>query len=238
VDAGLADNCAVTMPEPVDATQKLVLDAIWALLLRAGRWPTFQELDRHLDQLHDLDAADLLRDVPPGLLDGVNAGRVVPVGGTTTIGLTAAGVYATGHAQRELDLFLAVVRHAAAVERAYDPPADQPNLQAGLTAADVATVLGLSLPEDAALLTRLSVLLSTERWGWTSFGGLGTEAWTVGVDREVRRFRNVRDIATYWGLRPKHWLPTSPRLRRLSGRPPATTPPTGRGQPWNTSMCW
>lgn len=35
---GLADNRFVTMPEPVNATQKVALDAIWDLLLRGGRW--------------------------------------------------------------------------------------------------------------------------------------------------------------------------------------------------------
>ncbi|MEU8608083.1 Ltp family lipoprotein [Actinoplanes sp. NPDC048791] len=218
------------MPEPVDATQRIVLDAIWALLLRAGRWPTFHELDQHLYRLHDLDAARLLPEMPPGLLHGVNSGSSISIAGTTTIGLTAAGAAATGRARRELDLFLAVVRHAAAVQRDYDPPADQPDRQAVLAAADVAMLLGLSLPEDAALLRRLGAILYTERWGWTTFGGRGTEAWTAAVDREVRRFRNVRDLSTYWELRPKHWLPNAPvppAARRQAARDDTADRPRG-----------
>ncbi|WP_433731834.1 Ltp family lipoprotein [Actinoplanes sp. CA-051413] len=198
------------MPEPVGAHQRIVLDVLWVLLLRGGRWPTFQELDLHLYRALDLDAAQLLVKVPPGLLYGVNTGSAMPIAGTTTIGLTAAGAYATGRAQRELDLFLAVVRQAAAMERDFDPPADRPDLQADLVSADVAMLLGLSLPEDSALLKRLSAILYTERWGWTSFGGLGTDTWKIRIGREVRRFQQVRDIATYWELRPKHWLPDKP----------------------------
>ena len=200
----------MTMPEPVSALQKVALAAIWDLLLRGGRWPTFQELDQHLYRAHDLDAARLLPELPPGLLYGVNSGNSMHVAGTTTVGLTAAGAAATGRAQRELELFLTVVRHAIALERDYDPPSDQPELQAGLASADVATLLGLALPEDAALLKRLGAIMYTERWGWTSFGGLGTDTWEVRIGREVRRFRHVPDLATYWGVRPKHWVPEEP----------------------------
>jgi hypothetical protein len=82
------------------------------LLVRFGRWPTFKELDQVLYRDHDLDAADLLPELPSGLLHGVDTGSVMHIAETTTIGLTAAGVAATGRGQRELDLFLAVVRHA------------------------------------------------------------------------------------------------------------------------------
>ena len=219
----------MTMPEPADATQKIALDAIWGLLLRGGCWPTFQELDQYLYRIHDLDAAHLLTKLPPGLLYGVDAGSVVPIAGTTTIGLTAAGADATGRAQRELDLFLATVRHAVAVERDYDPPSDRPDLHAGLVSADVATLLGLTLPEDAALLKRLGAILYTERWGWTSFGGLGADTWEVQIGREVRRFGHIPDIASYWELRPKHWLPDEPVP--AAGRSPAPRTPTAFLEP-------
>ncbi|WP_158553883.1 phosphorylase family protein [Micromonospora deserti] len=207
---GLADNRSVTLPEPVGATHQAALNAIWDLLLRGGRWPTFQELDQHLYRVYDLDAARLLPELPPGLLHGVDPGSIMPIAQTTTIGLTAAGAGATGRAERELDLFLTVVHHAVALERDYDSPADQPYLQPGLVSADVAALLELTLPEDAALLKRLGAILYTERWGWTSFGGLGTDVWEVRVGREVRRFRHAPDIATYWKLRPKHWVPDKP----------------------------
>src|SRR5262245_45721429 len=100
------------MPEPVSANQKAALDAIWDLLLLGGRWPTFQELDQHLYRAHDLDAGRLLPELPPGLLYGVDTGNMMPIAGTTTVGLTVAGARATGCAERELDLFLTVVRHA------------------------------------------------------------------------------------------------------------------------------
>jgi hypothetical protein len=194
------------MPEPVNATQKVALDAIWDFLLSGGRWPTYQELDQVLYRSYDLDAAVLLPELPHGLLYGVAAGSARSIGATTSIGLTAAGVHATGRGQRELDLFITVVRHAVTVQRDYDPPADQPHLQPGLTSADVATLLELDLPDAAALLKRLSFILEAEQWGWTNFGGLGTDAWEVRVGREVRRFRHVRDVATYWDLRPKYWV--------------------------------
>lgn len=60
------------------------------------------------------------------------------IAGSTTIRLTVAGVAATGRAEREIGLFLAVVRHAVILQRDYDPPANQPDLQPVLTAADMA----------------------------------------------------------------------------------------------------
>jgi len=90
------------MPEPVGVTQKVALDAIWDMLSRGGRWPTFKELDQHLYRIHDLDAAHLLPELPPGLLYGVDTGSIMPIAETTTIGLTVAGdqagVVVFGHA--------------------------------------------------------------------------------------------------------------------------------------------
>ncbi|MFI5908772.1 hypothetical protein [Dactylosporangium sp. NPDC051541] len=199
------------MPKPANATQQVVLETIWDLLLRNGRWPDFHELDQHLYRAQDLDAANLLPELPPGLIYGVDTGSIMPIAGTTTIGLTIAGVAATGRADREVNLFLNVVRHAVELQRNHDAPIDQPHQLASLTAADAAALLGLNMPEDAALLKRLGAILQVERWGSTSFGAMGTDAWEARIGREVRRFRHVPDLATYWDRRLKHWLPSEPR---------------------------
>ena len=186
------------MPEPVDDAQKLALQAIWDLLVRDGRWPTFHELDQRLYREHELDAARLLPQLPPGLLYGVGHGSNIFIAASTTIGLTIAGVAATGRAQREVDLFLAVVRHAVVLERDYDPPADQPDLRPILTAAEVAVLLGLTTPQDVPLLNRLGAILYTERWGCTGFGGIGSDVWQASIGREVRQFRLVDGLDGYW----------------------------------------
>ncbi len=136
--------------------------------------------------------------MPPGLLYGVGHRSNIFIAASTTIGLTIAGVAATGRAQREVDLFLAVVRHAVVLERDYDPPADQPDLRPILTAAEVAVLLGLTTPQDVPLLNRLGAILYTERWGCTGFGGIGSDVWQASIGREVRQFRLVDGLDGYW----------------------------------------
>jgi nucleoside phosphorylase len=203
----LADNRVVTMPEPVDDAQRLALTAIWDSLVRDGRWPTFHELDQRLNREHDLDAAQLLPRVPPGLLYGVGHGSNVFIGTETRVGLTVAGAAATGRAQRELGLFLDVVRHAVELERDFDPPTDNPHLRPVLTSTDAAELLGLISAQDQEVLNRLGALLVAEQWGSTGFGGVGSASWQASIGREVRRFRQVENLDRYWELRPKFWEP-------------------------------
>jgi hypothetical protein len=222
----VADNRVVTMPEPVDEAQKLAVLAIWDLLVRDGRWPTFHELDQRLYREHELDAARLLPQLPPGLLYGVGHGSNMFIAASTTIGLTIAGVAATGHAQREVDQFLSVVRHAVVLQRNYDPPTDQPDLQPVLTAAEVAVLLGLTMPQDEPLLNRLGAILYIERWGSTGFGGIGSDAWQASIGREVRQFRQVTSLESYWEIRPRHWESESePGLTEPRPAPTAATTP-------------
>jgi nucleoside phosphorylase len=234
----LADNRVVTMPEPVDDAQKLALAAIWDLLVRDGRWPSFHELDQRLNRDHDLDAQRLLPQLPPGLLSGVGHGSNVWIGADTRVGLTVAGVAATGRAQRELGLFLDVVRHAVELEREFDPQADQPHLRPVLTSAAVAELLSLTSAQDQGVLNRLGAILSTEQWGSTGFGGIGSDSWQASIDRQVRQFRRVDDLDRYWELRPKFWEPVprpaesgsalaAPATQFSGGVPAAAVAPAG-----------
>ncbi|MCY1141644.1 hypothetical protein OWR29_26910 [Actinoplanes sp. Pm04-4] len=195
------------MPEPVNKDQQLALTVIWDFLVREGRWPTFHALDQRLNREHELDAAQLLPRVPSGLLYGVAHGTNVFIGTDTRIGLTVAGAAATERAQRELDLFLDVVRHAVKLERDFDPPADNPHLRPVLTSTDAAELLGLTSAQDRYLLNRLGALLVTEQWGSTGFGGIGSPSWQATIGRDVRRFRRVENLDTYWELRAKFWEP-------------------------------
>jgi nucleoside phosphorylase len=217
------------MPTPVDDAQKVALVAIWDFLVRDGRWPTFHELDQRLNREHELDAAVLLPQLPPGLLYGVGHGSNAFIGTETRVGLTVAGAASTGRAQRELGLFLDVVRHAVELERDFDPPADEPSLRPVLTSTQTADLLGLTSAEDQRGLNRLGALLVAEQWGSTGFSGVGSASWQASIGREVRRFRRVENLDRYWELRPKFWEPepqsTDPNPNQAAPKPGAVPSP-------------
>lgn len=218
----------VSMPEPVDDAQRVVVNEIWDFLLTNGRWPTFTELDHRLYQNHDLQGDDVLPRLPAGLLHGVQPGAPGRTAESTTIGLTVAGVHATGRGRQELMTFLAVVRYAAELERNYEPSPDQPGGGPLMTSAQVAETLKLPEGTREGLLTRIGPLLRVERWGWSGASGADGPTWDFRVDREVRRFRAVEDLDTYWQLRPKHWESQPPAWgigARAEEVVPATSPP-------------
>ncbi len=127
------------------------------------------------------------------------------------IGLTIAGVKATAPAAPELDMFLRLVRAAVSLERDFEPIAGS-NDAPTLTATSAAVLLGLDSSTSSQTLCRLGAILESERWGWVSASNHASDNWSFGIGSEVRRYRNVTDIDSYWQLRPKHWVSDVPAL--------------------------
>ncbi|MBM0226143.1 hypothetical protein [Micromonospora sp. ATA51] len=161
-----------------------------------------------LNRRHSIKYADeVLRAIPSGLLYGVSSYRP-QFAPDQTIGLTVAGALATGRAQRELELFRLAVRMAADIEYAHEPVAAGPShgLEApNLTADQVGQQLIPTEAERAPLLARLAALLRAEQWGWSSYSG--GDPWSFAISRQVRPYREIRDIKDYWEIQQQRATP-------------------------------
>ncbi|TCB94453.1 hypothetical protein E0H26_21285 [Micromonospora zingiberis] len=184
------------MPKLAEDQQKLV-EEIWYFLVDMDRWPTFAELDRRMYRDHGIAETDaILVRLPAGLVSGYSARSPASLDDATEIFLTVAGICATGSGRRELNLFLAVVRHAAVLEREFLPPEGCPNARPQLTSPAVAQHLNLDAPSGESLLTRIGAILRAEDWGWASASASGG-IWTFEVDRRVRQLAGVQGVDDY-----------------------------------------
>lgn len=177
----------------------------WELAISARRWPKFAELDRRLDQVHDVQALEALREMPSGLLWGV--GTDSPPTDEQTIGLTVAGVAACHESEEILAAFIEFIQIAASTERGWQPPPDHPDALPQLTDADFAAqARGLPVTGRADFLLLLFRIVQVERDGWgRPMIDPHSGNWTVTITREIRPFRGVADLDDYWSRRPKPW---------------------------------
>lgn len=186
--------------ETLSRAQQLLVDEVWALLCEAGRWPRFAELDRRLYRNCDLQADEVLRSLPPGIVAGDGA-----LPDDAEVALTVHGVARCGRGRRELGLFLEALALAVAAERDFEPSADGSG-RPSITAAQVARAGG----HDHALLLRLGLIMRVEGCGWSPVPGADPR-WTFEVDRSVRRFQGVESLDDYRAAR-------AGRSRRVASR--------------------
>ncbi len=188
---------------------QLVLQAVWDLFQARDRWPTFDELDWHLDQRHELDVAEVIPAVPPGLLYGVHPHLTVTPTPGQTIGLTAAGAARCTGSSEDLQAFVGVIRYAAELHRSWRP-GDPTSAEPVLTDAQVRQHVPLPAAGRDAMLSRLWELLQTEHWGWVG-AQRGEQGWQFNLGRDVRQFRNVRNIDDYQARRAAWLSANSPK---------------------------
>ena len=195
------------LPQLSPGPGRQLLQAVWELASGAGRWPTFAELDRRLDSAFDLQALDVLREMPPGFLHGAGPNSQVPLLDNEEIGLTVAGVAACRNTDELLMVFIEFVQMATGIEKGWQPPVGQPDAMPGLTDAEFA-LHARTLPAAGRehLLQLLFLMLQAERGGWAGFTASPTAGhWAAIFNREIRVFRNVSDIDDYWSRRFKPW---------------------------------
>jgi hypothetical protein len=192
--------------------QRILIDEVWLLLREKGRWPTFAELDRRLYNHCDLQVEGLLHGLPPGLLDGVDMGALPAFVENTQVALTVAGVEATARGRRELTLICAVLRYAVDVEREFEPPPGCLDSKPVLTSNEVAS--RFDLVEKADLLDRVGAMLAAEPWG-RKVTPVNGSAWALEINRSVRRFRDVTEIAGYAAA--KRASDGAPRVSTVDG---------------------
>ena len=113
---------------------------------------------------------------------------VSPVRDEQVIGLTVAGMAACANAAEDLEVFLAVMRHAAELDLTRKPGSDPAQLVAS------SLVAGVEMPVAgrSELIRRLGALLVTEPWArvaavrTTESGGKRSAAGPAGCERSAR----------------------------------------------------
>jgi hypothetical protein len=108
--------------------------------------------------------------MPPGLLFGVDTSSPVLPAESQKIGLTIAGVAACQNADEVLSVFTEFIRLATSIEKAWQPPDDQPTALASLSDTEFAS-RSRTLPpaKKDHLLRLLFLILQTEGAGWADF---------------------------------------------------------------------
>ncbi|HEX3692634.1 MAG TPA: nucleoside 2-deoxyribosyltransferase [Solirubrobacteraceae bacterium] len=173
-----------------------------------GEWPTTSFVDAVLDKDHNLDVDSVLADMPPGV--------AVVNGGYTEHSETRATVLGLSYlaeASQDLGNFVALIRVAADRERDARPGPREVS-QIELTSADSDAIWGQQL--SAEELVRVFEILTAE--GVSAGARRQPDGdWSLDFNRNVRRYRDVTDVADFIARRPDT---TGPAW----GPPPRTEP--------------
>ncbi|MGH9466466.1 MAG: TIR domain-containing protein [Terriglobales bacterium] len=214
---------------PLPWQRQLLLQTVWDLACGILHWPTFAELDRSLYTRHEIQALDVLREMPAGFLYGIGPTSPMPPTESQEIGLTVAGVEKCQNTSEILAVFIEFMQMATRTEKGWVPPPGQPDALPSLTEAEFASHAS-TLPAAGRdhILRLLFLILKTERMGWGGCSADGAGHWTISFTREIRRFKNVTNLSNYWAERSKPW--ESQRVVHV--HVPATTDNTTRQPTW------
>jgi hypothetical protein len=188
----------VVLPTPPDARSATVIRAAFALFLAESAWPRFVDLDCLLDRQGESDREKVLMNLPAGLVYGIGPGSL-PIADDDVVALSVAAMATCDDASDLLDLFLAVVAHAAALEAERDVGEAKPTLSATDVHRLVARVPAAIRPD---LVARIGEILKVENWGWS--GRSEGPPWSFTFGRRVRPFRGISSLADYWELAHPH----------------------------------
>ncbi|WP_329082419.1 hypothetical protein [Streptosporangium sp. NBC_01469] len=190
------------------APRDIALRVVWSYIRANGCRPTAGEVDRALYRDHSV-RTELVSALPAELFTITPAPVDGRVNDDALIGVTVAGVDATGEGRRVLELFLTAIRQAADREREFEPTF--PRDAAKLTSADFSAFNLLASSGADELLPCVGELLRAEPWGGT-WVEEAEPIWTFEIGRGVRRFAEVPDLATYLRLRGRRRLAPKPRF--------------------------
>jgi hypothetical protein len=189
--------------------QRQILQLVYDRFRETGEWPLFQFVDRRADRDLDIDIAQVLPAIPKELIRSYRAGGVA-FQPSDRIWLSVEGIACCSDAESDLARFLELLRWCAEREREFEPSTPGEVEELTVTAEDYADSGGSVQPLTALELTKLGTLLVTEPVAvWTTAGEAQTDHWRFTIGREIRRYRDVRDVDDY--------------LRRRDGRDTAPT---------------
>lgn len=117
------------MPRPTGEEGYALLDLIWAHFFDSRSWPTFDDVDRKL-YATGVNYEDAVQQLCPALLRGISSDISRAPQGADPLSLTVAGAANCNDAGPAIDVFLQMVRKAAANEPHFRPrePGEQPQL--------------------------------------------------------------------------------------------------------------
>jgi hypothetical protein len=183
-----------TLSPPLEERHRQLIRVVAHAFAQVSQWPLFPHVEAVLDHEHGLSFEDVVADLPQGLV-----WSPAGYGPQAEIRASVAALAAVGAAHDDVERYIAIVRHAASVEREYLPgPLEQPDLR--LSAEDVMRVAATSA-NDPQALQRLLALIDSEFV--LSFVGVRDAEWWLAVDSRIRSYRDVASIEQYLARRPR-----------------------------------
>ncbi|GJF34429.1 hypothetical protein KNE206_71290 [Kitasatospora sp. NE20-6] len=194
------------LPRPKGDSGFELLEAVHAYLVMSGKWPSFDYLDRHLWR-ENIRIEDALAELPRDLILGYDTegGYFHNIQDQQEISLTPAGLANCAGGRLQLRAMFALLDHAVQVERNWGGRLENPG------ARPIVTERSFGEGRDPQLVDRVNLFLaaevaSNEPWtaGFSRTAAVNDrDRWKLGIDRRVRPFDGVSDLADYWARRQK-----------------------------------
>jgi uncharacterized protein (TIGR02391 family) len=187
------------MPRPTGSKGHVLLDMIWTHFGTHHRWPTFDDIDRELWE-GGLEFEEVVQQLCPALLRGLSSNIAQLPQGSQELSLTIAGAANCSSTEPAVNVFLSMVRTAAAMEPAWRPA--QPGEQPWLNQADMRRHPGIDMnlvtPE---VLFAAAALAQSEPCFSGGSHNLDQLEWSLNFGRDIRPFADVRRLDDYWRIR-------------------------------------
>jgi hypothetical protein len=229
-------NHPETVPQLTEVHHAL-LSEIYRVSREHGNPPTYQYLDKFLDQRFETTLEGELADLPGLLRDRdytTSNGRR-----QRGLGLTIDGAIALPEAEADAHLFLLVVSYLVDRERHFVPPDPTSNEQLQVTKDDIQRMAAIrAWTPDVTQVDRVLPFVEDDPNLWN--GLTGGPDWVIHVSERIRRYRGVQTLQDYVARRDPHRqaivataFPAQVALARpatanpIPAVPPAIPQPTG-----------
>jgi hypothetical protein len=221
-------NTSDQASEAVFGPQRHMLELLYEVFARTGRWPLFQYVAQVWDD-SEHRARDVYFDLSKRGLVRPSVARTAQfqLRDDTTVGVSLQGLMHLREASEDLGRFVSAVRYVAERAGRFRPPSATELARLEVTSEEVRQHLQLD-PHDPGL-RRIGELLSDEAWQlWTGFSGLNADQWSLHVNLErARRYKDIYTVIDFLDIsdpdehRDESWASSPATL--LSTQPvPAT----------------
>jgi hypothetical protein len=191
------------IPEVTDG-QRVTLELLLASFLRRGKWPNYAFLDQQLDR-EGIQLNAELETLPQRMI----APDSRPLGGGVfyqegdKISLMLRGLAACRHAEIELAMFAATIQWAVRERDKVEIDPDEvthPSWRASEALLAMEAAVGAPLSLYRAKLVLELMRFEQDLPSWSGIPENFPE-WELQIPREIRRYRDVRSLAAYLGVR-------------------------------------
>ena len=175
----------------LEPQQRRLMQAVYDVFRAQADWPTQQFIDTELDRLFGIDSQTVLATLPPtvALYDHYFAVD-------SSIRLSVAGIACCEDSSGDQALFLSALLWCVESQRSFHPKSPTETERLRLTSEQAREDLpALQRPISNLELRKIFKLLSGE--GLPRSSGYTEDHWEIEIDRDIRRYRHVRDIGDY-----------------------------------------